>query len=364
MNLSEFAATARKVIVYTILGVIAYIVLSLLYRLAVNIYLTLNPPEEPPPTVGFGELPKLRLPDLEILGGPEFLLETPTGELPSFDDRTEVIAMAPQKTTLLGEEKARDLAGELDFGGSGTLSEDRRTLTFRDAPDQRTLAVNVVTQNFTLSTDLSRIASFPKGRAPSGAQAIETARKTLSQLGLLKFGFEAGNQTTAFYAVQDGAAAEVGSISEAQFTEVSFFRSLTEVGTTVRPILPPDPKVGLIRVWITTQQRPDVLNKLAIFYRAQEVEIDKSRVETYPLEGVANAWERVRSEQGIAYVELSGEISTVAVTGVALAYFDDPVHQDYLQPIYVFSGVARTPNGAEGEFVAYAPAVSSEWLSE
>ena len=364
MNLSEFSATARKVIVYTILGVVAYIVLSLLYRFAVNLYLTLNPPDEPPPTVGFGTLPRLRLPNLEITGDPEFLLETATGELPSFDDRAEVVAMAPQKTTLLGEEKARELAQELDFGGSGTLSEDRKTLTFRDAPDQRTLAVNVVTLNFTLSTDISRIASLPKGRALSSTQAVEEGRAILSRLGLLKFGFDGGNQTSHFYAVEGGTVVEVGSLSEAHFTEVSFFRSLTEVGSQTRPIRPPDPTVGLIKLWITTQQRPDILNTLAISYRAQEVEIDKSRVETYPLENVANAWERVQSGEGAAYIELSGEISTVAITRIELAYFDDPIHQDYLQPIYVFSGVVRTQNGGEGEFVAYAPAVSSEWLSE
>ncbi|MEX1068247.1 MAG: hypothetical protein WED08_00310, partial [Patescibacteria group bacterium] len=82
MALYEFAATVRRGIIYLALGIAALIVLYFLYKLAVNIYLTINPPPEPPPTVGFGKLPELRLPSLEVKGDPTYILETPTGALP------------------------------------------------------------------------------------------------------------------------------------------------------------------------------------------------------------------------------------------------------------------------------------------
>lgn len=364
MALYEFAATVRRGIIYLALGIVAAIVLYFLYQLAVNIYLTLNPPPEPPPTVGFGKLPKLRLPSLTINGDPTFTLETVTGVLPEFDDRSEVVAITMPQPTLLGEQKARTLAKELDFGGEGTLSSDKKTLTFQDATDGRTLAVDVTTQNFNLSTSLGRIGALTKGSAPSGSEAIKTAQEELTRLGLLKFGFDSGNQTTGFRVVSSGKDAAAGSISEAHLTEVNFFRSLTEVSATNYPILPPDPKNGLIQVWITTGLRPEINNILKISYRAQETELDKTKVETYPLLDVSEAWREIQNRQGIAFVGTTDALRSIQITKVELAYFDDPVYQPYLQPIYVFSGVAKTIGSKEVEFFAYYQAVSKEWIQE
>jgi hypothetical protein len=364
VDLYNFAANTRRAILYGILGLIALLVLMLLYRFGVNLYLTLNPPPEPPPTAGFGKLPKLNLPSLTVEGSPTYLLETPTGELPTFNDRIEVVAMASVQPTLLGEEKARELAEDLDFGGQGSLSTDRQTLTFRDETDKRTLAVNVVTQNFVLSTDLGRIASLPLGRALSGPNAILASQSVLNSLGLLEFGFDTGNQTTTFKAVENNTASKAGSISEAHFTEVNFFRSLTEVASKSYPILPSDPKAGLIRVWMTSQLKPAILNTLSITYNAQQVEIDKTKSETYPLENVATAWESVKQGAGVAYVEINDQVNVISITDVSIAYFDDAKHQSYLQPIYVFSGVAKTAGGKEGEFYAYTPAISSKWINQ
>lgn len=364
MDLYNFAANTRRAILYGALGLVALFVLWIVYRFAVNLYLTLNPPPETPPTVGFGKLPKLRLPALSVEGNPIYLLETPTGDLPALPDRIQVVMMTPVQPTLLGEEKARELADQLDFGGRGELSANREELTFRDEIDKRTLTVNVVTQNFTLSTDTDRIALLPLGRAISGPDAVKESQGILNRLGLLKFGFAEGSQTTAFNAASDGAVEEVGSISEAHFTQVSFFRSLTEVASQSYLIMPPDPKVGLIQVGTTSDLNPVILNTLSISYKAQEVGLEKTEVETYPLENVATAWEQVKQGSGVVHVEISEELSSISITKVYLAYFDDPVHQKYLQPIYVFSGVAKTGGGKEGEFFAYVPAISAEWISE
>ncbi len=364
MSLYEFGAVVRRLVVYAVLGLLAFIVLRILYGLAVNLYYRINPPPEPPATVGFGQLPKLRLPSLTVNGSPTYSLGTPTGVLPEFDDRAEVVATVAPQPTLLGEEKARTLAKELDFGGEGTLSADKKTLTFEDATDGRTLVVDVVTQNFALSTSPSRIGNLSKGTAPSGPEAIKAAQTILNRLGLLKSGFEAGSQTTTFRAAAGGTIGEVGSISEAHFTEVSFFRSLTDVGSQTFSILPADPKQGLIRVGITTGLRPDVLNNLSISYSTQETELDKNKVETYPLRNIAEAWEDVKKGQGAAFIGSGEELKTVEVTSVEIAYFDDAVHQDYLQPIYVFSGIAKTISGKESEFVAYVQAVSKDWIEE
>jgi len=360
MNLYDFAAFVRRAIVYLALGIVAAIILYFFYKLAVNIYLTLNPPPETPPTVGFGKLPKLRLPSLEINGDPTYLLETPTGQLPQFDDRANVVAMQPTQPTLLGEQKARELARALDFGGEGELSTDKKFLTFQDSTDDRTLTVNVTTQNFTLTTSFARISSIPRGSAPSSPEAVQEAQNILSRLGLHKFGFEVGNQTTSFMIANSQGTSIAGSLSEAHLTEVNFFRSLTEVGDQNYPIVPANPKAGLIQIWVTTELKPEINNILGIVYNAQEAEINKIRIETYPLRDMTSAWEEVKSGRGTAYIGSTEDLRTVQINSVTLAYFDDAVHQEYLQPIYVFSGVAKTASNKEVEFVAYSQAVSGD----
>ncbi|GMR19174.1 MAG: hypothetical protein BMS9Abin34_302 [Patescibacteria group bacterium] len=363
MSLAEFATTTKRLITYSAIGVVLLLILMLVYRSAVKLYLTLNPPTAAPPTVGFGKLPAPRLISLPIEGNPAFLLETPTGELPAFADRIEVVAVNPIQPTLLGEEKARELARQLDFGGEGELSFDRKTLTFQDVVDQRTLIVNVVTQNFTLTTNLNRIAALPPGRTPSGPTAIKQAQSILNRLGLLKFGFDKGNQATTLRKVLAGEIQKAGSISEAQFAEVNFYRSLTEVGSQTLPILPPKPKTGLIQIWITTGLKPAILNTLTISYNAQGTKIDRTKIETYPLKNVSQAWEEVKGGKGATFIGVAGKINTVTITDVSLAYFDDLTRQNYLQPIFVFSGIAQNSNG-EGEFTAYASAVSDEWVED
>ena len=363
-SLSEFAQVVRRVVIYAALAVATYFALVLLWRLATAIYFAINPPPEPPPTVGFGTLPTLNLRLTAVKGTPIYILETPTGQLPEMDDRAEVIAMAPPVVTLLGEEKARTLAGKLDFGGQGNLSTDRKTLTFSDTPDKRTLMVNVITQDFQLSTTPARIAQLAKGNAPSPTTATESAKRILTQqLGLLKFGFEAGNQTTAFLASIGKNLVEVGSSSEAHLTEVSFFRTLTGVGTQNYPLLPPNPKRGLIRVGVTTRLSPPILNTISIYFEAAETEIDKTKVETYPIKTPQEAWDEMQLQNKVAYSELTGDLDSVTITGISLAYFDDPEYQAYLQPIYVFSGVGKIGR-QEGEFITYVSAVSGEWVAE
>jgi len=363
-SLSEFAQVTRRVVVYAALAVAAYFALVLLWKMATAIYFAINPPPEPPPTVGFGTLPQLNLRLTDVKGTPAYVLETPTGQLPEMANRAEVVAMASPVVTLLGEEKARELATKLDFGGQGTLSADRKTLTFTDSPDKRTLVVNVITQDFQLSTAASRIVKLAKGVAPSPTSATESAKRILAQqLGLLKFGFEAGNQTTAFFVSNGKSLLEAGSSSEAHLTEVSFFRTLTDVGSQNYPLLSPNPKRGLIRVGITTRLSPSILNTLSIYFEAAETEIDKTKVETYPIKTPQEAWDEMRAQNKVAYTKLTGELDSVTITGISLAYFDDPTYQAYLQPIYVFSGVGKIGR-SEGEFITYVSAISSIWVQQ
>lgn len=382
MGLYETAATIRRLVVLTILGLIVLIILVGTFNFLRDLYRKLNPPPEPAPTVGFGKLPRLQLPSLTMKGTPTFLLETATGELPSFPDRAVVVAMKEIPPSLLGEQRAKNLAEQFDFSGEGELSKDKKSIIFRDKTDKRTLTVNLTTQLFTLATDLGHIEkTVPKGRALTSAQATSEGQEFLSRNGLLKGEFGEGRQTTQVHRVVNGKARDALSASEGQFTRVDFFRNLTGVSAESFPILPPSPKIGMIQMWVTSGLEPKINNILYLSYTVWEVveervdkETVKKKTETYPLRPVSSAWEEVKTGKGIAELLAKGSspldpytpltLKTISIRKVQLAYFDDSSWQRYLQPIYVFSGSAKTTDGKEADFTAYRPAVSDDWIQQ
>jgi len=371
MSLYETAASVRKIIVWGILGLLALLLLVVLFNFLRDLYRQINPPPVSPPTAGFGKLPALHLPALPIKGTPSYFLETATGELPTFPDRAEVVAMQEIKITPLGEQRAKELAKKFDFGGEGELSADKKAVIFKDVVDKRTLTVNLTSQNFTLTTDITHIqTTIPKGSALTGGEVIKEAQEFLNRNGLLKGGFGEGRQATQAHKVEGGGVKDAISVSEGQFTRVDFFRNLTGVSANSFSILPPKPQIGLIQVWITSGLKPEINNILYLSYTMWE--INKEKVETYPLRPVAEAWEEVKKGRGVAEVLLQGTspldpytpltLKTVSIRKVELAYFDDPLWQKYLQPIYVFTGSAKTDNGKDTTFVTYTSAISTSWI--
>lgn len=373
MSLHETAIATRKIIAGSIVGLIALVILVNVVNAVVRWWNELYPPEEQPPTVGFGKLPTLVLPSLSIKGSPTYLLETTTGELPEFPDRIEVVAMKEIAPSLLGEQKAKELAKDLDFAGEGELSGDKKAIVFTDTGDNRTLTIDLTTQNFALTTALAHIEStVPDGSALSSSEATENTKGFLQRLGLLKGDFDTGTQTTQTHRIVNGEIKDAPSISDAQFTRIDFFRNLSGISNETRSLLPPNPRTGHIQVWFTSGLKPGINNTLFILYTVWEM--DKESVETYPLRTVSEAWEEVQNGEGIAEVLVEGmspldeysppTLDEISIRNVRLAYFDDTSYQNYLQPIYVFSGEAKTTGGKKADFTAYRPAIPTEWISE
>jgi hypothetical protein len=373
MSLHETAARIRKLIVLGAIGLSVLAVLVVSFNALRNWWLRIHPPPEPPPTYGFGKLPELQLPSITFEGDPSFHLETATGKLPNLPEQAEIVAMRGPQQSLLGEQRAKDLADSLDFGDDGELSTDKKSIVFRDTTDKRTLTVDLSTQNFTLSTELSHIQNtVPRGSALTSSEAIQEAQKFLNRNGLLGDDFGGGVQTTQLHQVVNGKAEVASSLSGAQFTRVDFYRNLTEVSADSFAMLPPNPKIGLIQVWVTSGLKPQINNTLYVSYTVWE--LDKEKVETYPLRSVSSAWEEVQEGKGVAEIlvekasalnpNTNVTLSTITIRSVRLAYFDDDSFQSYLQPIFVFSGEATTTSGEETDFTAYRPAVSDEWVEE
>ena len=74
---------------------------------------------------------------------------------------------------------------------------------------------------------------------------------------------------------------------------------------------------------------------------------------TYPIKTAQKAFRELQTRQGFI-VNVGNNQQIITVRKASLAYFDSLEPQQYLQPIYVFSG----DNG----FQAYVRAIEAEWL--
>src|SRR3989344_8875761 len=90
-NLTFVSIQARKEIRYGIYFLVILIVGRIAFGFARTLYDTLVPKPPPPPTVGFGVLPAINYPEVNI-EYPElkYTIQTPSGELPPFPEQMRV----------------------------------------------------------------------------------------------------------------------------------------------------------------------------------------------------------------------------------------------------------------------------------
>lgn len=92
----------------------------------------------------------------------------------------------------------------------------------------------------------------------------------------------------------------------------------------------------------------------------------------YPLAPVEQAWQSVVEGKAL-WIEMSpvmadpdGALRTARISGVSISYQGKlpGQRQDYLQPLYRFTGVASVGDGEEYPIAVYAPAVAGEFIGE
>ncbi len=67
------------------------------------------------------------------------------------------------------------------------------------------------------------------------------------------------------------------------------------------------------------------------------------------------AWSNLKNNKAIIVSAPSDQVN-IKIRKVFLGYLDPDVYQEYLQPVYVFLG--------DDDFVAYVPAIASQYYSE
>jgi len=345
-SLTEVSVTARKVIKY---GTVIMIILALTpTMLAVinKIWLALNPPPPPPPTVRYGKLPAL---DLRLDSGdatPEYKLETIGGGLPGgLQDQAKVYVVWINRSRLKTLDRMIGQMRKVGFSND-PIQLDERTYLFKHPTIPAETVVDIISEGFsykhdwTLSPEIYNSFSLPI----SEDNAVKDAIAFLQRITEVPTDIQAGPNRVQYMVATGSAMVPTEARGEANFVRVDLYRAekdklkFVTTGGDTSPVN------------VIISGLPDVRRTAqANYHYSQVVDNDFS---TYPLKNVDTAWQELVA--GKAYIAKRA-LPKVTIRKVYLAYYESTLPQQFLQPVYVFEG--------DGGFMAYVPAITSEYLT-
>lgn len=346
-QLSRVATTTRKVIKYGALGLVTYLIVSYALKYAIAVWRELHPPPGPPPTVAFGKINSINFPDPATDQQFSFRLETPTGTFPEFEDQAVVYALPPNRVNLLSPDRVKELAAKLGFTGEPTQISPRRYQFTKQLPALLTMKIDSVYQTFLIEYQWQNDESILLDKQVGSLSGLQG--KALGILGkgdLLAKDLEDGKIRTTYLKAAANSLVKAVSLSEADFVRVDIFRQNQELS-----FVTPDYDEANVNLILTGSSQA---NKDLIRFEYSYYPIDYNSRATYPLKPVETAWEELKQGQSyIARVESSAP-EEVPIRRIFLALYDPDQYQLYSQPVYVFQG--------DYDFVAYVPAITSDWL--
>jgi len=369
MSLTQTAKQTRKTVTLSLILLVALVAGKAVWGTAVTVYQHYFPPEEALPETGFGKIPSQNIPGLEIEGEDvTYTLETPTGRLPDLPHQLPVFPLKKVSATPLKSQRAQELAEQLGFSSPPKILSPSSQRFIAEA---KSLEINIVSLNFSLDADLSILGKgLSPGSAPPEERAETEAVSFLDRLNLPTPTANRSQKTTEYLKIENGQLKTAGGLSDAQLTRVDITKQLDVEGQSY-PILGPNPKEGAIWV-VTSQQQGEWLERFPLA-KYQNWEAEEDRGSTYPLETPEQAWKRLLAGEGrVTYLKKQGadpheglplpQPKSVHIHKAYLAYFESPKPQKYLAPIFVFEGLVETGGRERWDYVAYLPAVTTEWF--
>lgn len=372
MSLVKTASTVRKTVVITA-GIIAlYVTFLILKNPIKQTWYTFFPPKNQP-TLAFGLLDPIEFTKVSTLTvAPEYVLNTKTGKLPTDLAKQMAIYKYVQPAFSFSEgERAQQDAATLGFNDTMRISDLSSDLfKWQDVGFGGSLDIDTKTRTLSLDTPLASLGSlFPAGKLTQ-TTAIEMAKDLLTRLNRFSDKLYTldtrGYQEVKFGKFGTAGVVEANSIPETQIARVDFFRKLKDF-----PILGPDPKQGLLQVYLRAPETEDENPQLNYPHvRAYHWEINTDASATYPLTPLELVWEQVKQNKGVVVnvtpqgaspfeTPRTTRADRVLINDIYIAYFDNTKPQTFLEPIYVFEGNYTSTSGS-GNITIYYPAVSNE----
>ncbi len=350
-SLTEISIVTRKSVIFITLTLIVLVLIRLLIQLGINYWKATHPIPAPPPNVLFGKIPSPNFPQSATVSSSlKFTLENIEGKPPETTSAGKVYAMIKKAPTILSSQRAKAFANKLGFKNEPEVLSSTYYKFINDRDELQTLEVDIVTMNFKLKYDYTKNPQiFYQGNIRSKNQAINDVKAYISSKGLFDSLILNGKITADLlkFDMTTKTFSVASSLSNTDAVRVNFVRNDLD-GLKVLP-----PKFDKSFTYVLyTASFSDNWKYPEIIYTYWP--IDYSNFATYPLRSSTTAWQNLVDGQA-TIIEMGGNNSNnIIIRNIYLAYYDSEEFQPYLQPIFVFEG--------DNNFVAYLPAVDSQWL--
>jgi hypothetical protein len=299
----------------------------------------------PAPEAKFGKLSRIPFPS-QAKENITYSLDTLSGSLPNFPDRTKVYEITPDSPTLLGLDKTREKVAKIGFASLGTqISED--TYQWVDSNSlQKRLTINIFSSDFSLSSPYlvtQSMQTFLNSDEQNQTQNI--AKTFISSLTTFPQDIDEEKTKTTFYSIEGSVLVPTSKIANAKIVRVDFFQKDLDK----MPIYYNHGIFSNIDLLIGKESNQLQVVEAHFFH--------KNISETFSTYSIKTAQEAYSElQKGKAYIA-NKPVDSVEFTikKVFLGYYLGEDNQKYLMPVVVFEG--------NNDFVAYVSAIKDEWIN-
>lgn len=344
-TLSQVTQSTRTILKWAALVFAAFLLLRLiLFPIAQFAFRLIFPKKPPAPIQGFGKLPKISFPKGGNGEELTFTIKTTTGTLPTnIPDSAIAYTTLKPSASFSSYDRAKQKVAKIGFLGEGTPLSSIMHQWKDTKLEGRQITFNTVTEDFTLTSNLSPPST--DGTLPTVDQAIRIAKDFLSALSLLPKDIDDAKTKTTLIKIKNGAFSLATSLSESDLIQVDFYRKpLSDL-----PIVYPQARTSLMSFLIKGGRDSTLQVAQAHFsYKG----IDDKTSSTYPIKTAKEAFEELK--QGKGYITLLPVQKTINITKVYLAYYEGNDDIEFFLPVFVFEG--------EGGFLAFVEAIREQSL--
>jgi hypothetical protein len=295
-----------------------------------------------PPEAAFGKLPAISFP-IQTEKGLTYSLDTVTGLLPNFPDRTNIYKTVFNPPTLLGLRNTQDKVRKIGFSSSGTsISENIYKWTDHD----RNITINIYSSNFTFSSSYLSSKSL---QIFSGSDqinsAIDIAKSFLSNMSLFPQDIDKSKTKTTTYSIINESLFPTTKTFDTKIVRVDFFQQ----DLNSLPIYYDRGMSSTIEFFVGKKNGSLEVVDGRFFHN----NISKTS-STYAIKTAKEAYSEL--QQGKAYIAYRPSNATeIIIKKVSLGYFAGEKNQEFMMPVVEFEG--------NDNFVAYISAVKDEWIN-
>ncbi|HSD98460.1 MAG TPA: hypothetical protein VLB73_02040 [Patescibacteria group bacterium] len=347
-NLSRVSDVTRKLAEILGIGIVALILLMILFRVGTFVKELISPTPPKAPTVAFGKLPVLSFPKNFDNKTYSYTINTLSGSLPTLPDRITVYKLQQPAPNLLGLDKAKSIAAEAGFTDQPTPISDTEYRWLASDPFPSMLTMDIQSFDFTYTSDYRNNPTVVQAlHVPDGTTAQTVSKAFFAKIIPLPDSIDDSKTKTTLFAISPSGLSPASSLSTAQIIRVDYFpKSIDNI-----PVYTANPDKSLFYTLVASGDTdfPQVVE--AQYYHKDPTK----NTATYPILSVQQAYADLQQGKGYVAANPTGDTS-ITITDVSLGYYVDATSQQYLWPIIVFQG--------DKGFYAYVSAVSSDWIQK